>query len=106
MSSLLALSAAGCKSLEEPGAYGAGFTHRRSAAEEPDHGLAAAGHAQLARAAQLASGLNDSQRRDVAGFLEHFRNTGMGNTRLVISVPAGSPNEGAATRHDDRRARA
>ena len=31
-------------------------------------------------------------------FSNHFRNTGMGNTRLVISVPAGSPNEGAATR--------
>ncbi len=95
--SLLALSAAGCKSLEEPGAYGAGFTIVDPLQKNPIMVTQQPATLNL-RVSRNASGLNDSQRRDVAGFLNHFRNTGMGNTRLVISVPAGSPNEGAATR--------
>jgi pilus assembly protein CpaD len=95
--SLLALSAAGCKSLEEPGAYGAGFTIVDPLQKNPIMVTQQPATLNL-RVPRNASGLNDSQRRDVAGFLNHFRNTGMGNTRIVISVPAGSPNEGAATR--------
>lgn len=95
--SLLALLAAGCKSLEEPGAYGAGFTIVDPLQKNPIMVTQQPATLNL-RVSRNASGLNDSQRRDVAGFLNHFRNTGMGNTRLVISVPAGSPNEGAATR--------
>ncbi|MET0193715.1 MAG: CpaD family pilus assembly protein [Hyphomicrobiaceae bacterium] len=95
--SLLALSAAGCKALEEPGAYGAGFTIVDPLQKNPIMVSQQPATLNL-RVSRNASGLNDSQRRDVAGFLNHFRNTGMGNTRLVISVPAGSPNEGAATR--------
>jgi pilus assembly protein CpaD len=95
--SLLALSAAGCKSLDEPGVYGAGFTIVDPLQKNPIMVSQQPATLNL-RVPRNASGLSDSQRRDVAGFLHHFRNTGMGNTRLVISVPAGSPNEAAAMR--------
>jgi pilus assembly protein CpaD len=95
--SLLALSAAGCKSLEEPGVYSAGFTIVDPLEKNPIMVSQQPATLNL-RVPRNASGLSDSQRRDVAGFLHHFRNTGMGNTRLVISVPAGAPNEAAANR--------
>lgn len=95
--SLLALTAAGCKSLEEPGAYGAGFTIVDPLQKNPIMVTQQPATLNL-KVPRNAAGLNDSQRRDVAGFLHHFRNTGMANTRLVISMPAGSPNEAAAVR--------
>ena len=95
--SLLVLALAGCKSIEEPGAYVAGWTlidanqrHPIMVSQQP---------ATLSvRVPRGSQGLNESQRRQVAGFLEHYRNAGMSNSRLVIGVPAGAPNETAAMR--------
>jgi pilus assembly protein CpaD len=95
--SLLALMATGCKGLDEPGVYGAGFTIVDPLQKNPIMVSQQPATLNL-RVPRNASGLNEGQRREVAGFLHHFRNTGMGNTRLVISVPAGSPNEGASMR--------
>jgi pilus assembly protein CpaD len=95
--SLCALAVAGCKSIEEPGAYVAGFTltdpsqrHPIMVSQQP-----ATMNLRIARGSQ---GLTDAQARQVGGFLEHYRNVGMGNTRLVIGVPAGGANESAALR--------
>jgi pilus assembly protein CpaD len=95
--SLLALTLAGCKSLEEPGAYVAGWTltdpsqrHPIMVSQKP-----ATTNVRIARGSH---GLTEAQARQVAGFLEHYRNAGMNNSRLVIGVPAGGPNESAAVR--------
>jgi pilus assembly protein CpaD len=97
VASLLALSLAGCKSIEEPGAYVAGWTliepsqrHPIMVSQQP-----ATMNVRIARGSQ---GLTESQARQVAGFLEHYRIAGIGNSRLVIGVPAGGPNESAAMR--------
>jgi pilus assembly protein CpaD len=95
--SLLVLALAGCKSIEEPGAYVAGWTlidanqrHPIMVSQQP-----ATLNVRVPRGSQ---GLTEAQRGQVAGFLEHYRNAGMGNSRLVIGVPAGAPNETAAMR--------
>jgi pilus assembly protein CpaD len=95
--SLLVLALAGCKSIEEPGAYVAGWTlidanqrHPIMVSQQP-----ATLNVRVPRGSQ---GLTEAQRSQVAGFLEHYRNAGMGNSRLVIGVPAGAPNETAAMR--------
>ena len=95
--SLLALALAGCKSLEEPGAYIAGYNIVDPLQKNPIMVSQQPNTLNL-RVPRGSQGLSDSQRREVAGFLEHFRNTGMGNSRLVVGVPAGSPNESAAMR--------
>ena len=92
---LLALAA--CKSTEEPGAYLAGYTLTDPDQRNPI--MVSQRPATLnVRVARGSQGLTEGQRRQVAGFLEHYRNAGMSNSRLVIGVPAGSPNETAAMR--------
>jgi pilus assembly protein CpaD len=97
VSSPLALALAGCKSLDEPGAYIAGYNIVDPSQKNPIMVSQQPATLNL-RVPRGSQGLSDSQRREVAGFLEHFRNTGMGNSRLVVGVPAGSPNESAAMR--------
>jgi pilus assembly protein CpaD len=95
--SLLSLTVVGCKAIEEPGAYVAGWT--LTAPDQRHPIMVSQRPATLSlRVPRGSGGLTDSQRGEVAGFLDHFRNAGMGNSRLVIGVPAGSPNEGAAMR--------
>lgn len=95
--SLLVLALAGCKTIDEPGAYSAGLTLADPAQINPI--MVSQRPATLnIRIARGSQGLTEEQRRQVAGFLEHFRSAGMSNSRIVIGVPAGSPNESSAMR--------
>jgi len=95
--SLAALAVTGCKSLEEPGAHVAGFTlvepsqrHPIMVSQQPS--------TLTLRVARGSEGLTASQRSEVAQFVSHYRSTDAGNSKLVITVPGGSPNEAAAAR--------
>ena len=93
--SLMAVMLTGCKTLEDPGAHTAGFTlidptqrHPIMVSQQPT--------TVNVRVARGSQGLTPAQRAQVAGFLERYRATDAGNSKLVIAVPSGSPNEGAA----------
>lgn len=92
--SLMAMSLAGCKTLEDPGAHTAGFTlvdptqrHPIMVSQQPS-----TTNINVARGSQ---GLTSSQRAQIMSFLQHYRATDAGNSKLVIAVPSGSPNESA-----------
>jgi pilus biogenesis lipoprotein CpaD len=95
--SLLALVVAGCKTTGEPGAYVAGWTlidpaqrHPIMVSEQPA--------TMTTRIPRGSSGLTGPQKEQVAKFLERYRASDAGNSKLVIFVPTGSPNESAAVR--------
>ena len=100
--SLLAVTLAGCKTLDDPGAHVAGWTlvdptqrHPIMVSQQPT--------TVNVRVARGSQGLTPAQRGQVAGFLERYRATDAGNSKLVIAVPSGSPNEsrgGARGRRD------
>lgn len=95
---LLAPALAGCKTLdEEPGAHVAGWTlidpaqrHPIMVSEKPT--------VMSIRIPRASQGLTPSQKAQVADFLERFRASDADNSKLVIFVPSGSPNESAAVR--------
>jgi pilus assembly protein CpaD len=93
--SLLALALAGCKTLDEPGAHVAGWTivdptqrHPIMVSQQPS--------TMNVRVARGSQGLTPAQKGQVASFLERYRSSDAGNSKLVIAVPSGSPNESAA----------
>jgi pilus assembly protein CpaD len=96
--SLLALALAGCKTLDdEPGAHVAGWTivdptqrHPIMVSQQPS--------TMTVRVARGSQGLTPAQKGQVATFLERYRVADSGNSKLVIAVPSGSPNESAAVR--------
>jgi len=95
--SLLAAALAGCKTLEEPGAHVAGFTiidpsqrHPIMVSQQPS--------SMSVRVARGSQGLTPAQQAKVAAFLERYRASDAGNSKLVISVPSGTANETAAVR--------
>jgi pilus assembly protein CpaD len=92
--SLLAMTLAGCQGLEDPGTHVAGFTlidpterHPIMVSQQP-----ATTSIHVAHGSQ---GLTPAQKAHVAGFLQRYRATDAGNSKLVIAVPSGSPNESA-----------
>ena len=95
--SLLTLALAGCKTLDEPGGHVAGWTivdpsqrHPIMVSQQPS--------TLTVRVARGSQGLTPPQKGQVAGFLERYRASDAGNSKLVIAVPSGSPNESAAVR--------
>ena len=96
--SLLALALAGCKTLDdEPGAHVAGWTlidatqrHPIMVSQQPS--------TMTLRVARGSQGLTPAQKGQIATFLERYRVADAGNSKLVIAVPSGSPNESAAVR--------
>lgn len=95
--SLLALAVTGCKTLEEPGGHAAGFAIIDPSERHPI--MVSQQPATLnVRVARGSYGLTPAQKGQIAGFLERFRTADAGNSRLVIGVPSGSPNETAAMR--------
>lgn len=94
---LCATTLAGCKSLQEPGGHLAGY-----AIVDPNERNPIMVSQQPATMnlsiAPGAPGLSPSQRSQVVGFLQHFRAADAGNSKLVITVPSGGPNEGSAMR--------
>ncbi len=95
--SMLALALAGCKTLDEPGAHVAGFAIIEPSQRPPIMVSQQPATTSL-RVARGSRGLTPAQREQVAHFLERYRVTDAGNSKLVIAVPAGSPNETAAVR--------
>jgi pilus assembly protein CpaD len=92
---LLAFSVTGCRSLEDPGAHVAGFTlvdatqrHPIMVSQQPT--------TTVVHVARGSEGLSPGQKAQVSGFLQHYRATDAGNSKLIISVPSGTPNESAA----------
>lgn len=86
---------AGCRHGEEPTGHVAGWTlvdpsqrHPIIVAQKPA--------TMTVRVARGSSGLSPGQRAQVADFLARFRVADAGNSKLVISVPSGAPNEIAA----------
>ena len=92
---LLTMMLVGCKALEDPGAHTAGFTLIDPTQRHPIMVSQQPATVNL-RVAPGSQGLTPAQRANVAGFLERYRATDAGNSKLVIAVPSGSPNEGAA----------
>jgi len=95
VASLLALGVTGCKTIEEPGAHVAGWTlidpsqrHPIMVSQQPA--------SMLVRIARGSHGLAPGQKAQVATFLDRYRASDAGNSKLVIAVPSGSPNESAA----------
>jgi pilus assembly protein CpaD len=99
--SLLALALTGCKTLDdEPGVHVSGWTlidpaqrHPIMVSEKPS--------TMSVRVARGSQGLTPAQKGQVASFLERFRTSDAGNSKLVIAVPSGTPNETAAVRAVD-----
>ena len=97
---LVALAAAvlvGCRGREEAGAQVAGWSLVDSSQRHPI--LVSQQPATLnIRIPSGATGLSPSQAAQASDFLGRYRAKDSGNSKLVIGVPSGSPNEGAAMR--------
>ncbi|MEL6373887.1 MAG: CpaD family pilus assembly protein [Pseudomonadota bacterium] len=91
---ILAVGLAGCKSLEDPGNVHSWTLvdpterHPIMVQQKP-----ARLHLKVPRGQH---GLRPHQRARVANFLAHFRGAALANSKLVVAVPSGSPNEVAA----------
>lgn len=97
MVSIVALALAGCRMAEEPGAHVAGWTLVDASQRHPI--LVSQQPATLSiRVSSGAHGLSPGQAAQISDFLARYRGTDSGNSKLVIAVPSGSPNEGAAMR--------
>ena len=94
---LVAVSLFGCQAREETGAHVAGWSLVDSSQRHPI--LVSQQPATLnIRVAMGAHGLSDGQAAQVSDFLARYRSKDSGNSKLVIAVPSGSPNESAAMR--------
>ena len=92
--SAVALTMAGCKTIEDPTRV-AGWTlidssqrHPILVSQEPT--------TQLIRIGRGSNGMSSAQRAQLANFADHYRATDSGNSRLVVSVPSGAANEVSA----------
>jgi pilus assembly protein CpaD len=95
--SLIALALAGCKHGDEPGGHVAGWTLVDASQRHPIM-VSQRPTSTSVRVVRGSHGLSPAQKAHVADFLGHFRATDQGNSRLVITVPSGSPNESEAVR--------
>jgi pilus assembly protein CpaD len=92
-----ALALAGCEHLDDKPSHTAGWTLLEPSQRHPilvsqqQQGM----NLQVPR---NQHGLTSSQRAQLYGFLEKYRSMDGGNSKVVISVPAGSANEVAAMR--------
>jgi len=94
VASAMALALAGCKTTEDPTRV-AGWTlvdssqrHPILVSQEPT--------THLIRVRNGGNGLTSSQRGQLVNFINHYRATDAGNSRLIVSVPSGAANEVAA----------
>jgi pilus assembly protein CpaD len=95
--SFVALALFGCRGREETGAHVAGWSLVDASQRHPI--LVSQQPATLSiRIASGAHGLSDGQAAQVSDFLARYRSKDSGNSKLVIAVPTGSPNESAAMR--------
>ena len=103
LAATLALTLAGCKTLEE-GTRVAGWELTDPLQRHPILVSQTPETLNIA-VPRGANGLSPSQRSDVLGFSHQARASDAGNSRLVIAAPSGSSNETAAidSRSRDRR---
>ncbi len=95
--SLAAVALVGCRTVEETGAHVAGWSIIDASQRHPI--LVSQQPATLnIRVGSGAQGLSGSQVGQVSDFLARYRAMDSGNSKLVIAVPSGSANEGAAMR--------
>lgn len=95
--SLVAVALGGCQGREEVGAQVAGWSLVDSSQRHPI--LVSQQPATLTiRVSSNAQGLSEGQAAQVSDFLARYRAKDSGNSKLVIAVPSGSPNESAAMR--------
>jgi len=95
--SLVAVTLFGCRGREETGAHVAGWSLVDASQRHPI--LVSQQPATLnIRVASGAHGLSPAQTTQISDFLARYRSKDSGNSKLVIAVPSGSPNEGAAVR--------
>ncbi len=95
--SLVAVSLFGCRTTDDTGAHVAGWTLVDSSQRNPI--IVSQQPATLSiRVPSGSQGLSASQTAQVSEFLAHYRRLDSGNSKLVIAVPSGSPNESAAMR--------
>jgi hypothetical protein len=95
--SMLALAAlAGCRA-HEPGSHVAGWVLVDSAQRHPIL-VSQQPSTMNIRVSSGAAGLSPGQAAQLSDFLARYRNRDSGNSKLVIAVPTGSPNEGASMR--------
>jgi pilus assembly protein CpaD len=92
---LLGSALGACKSLEEPGTFPAAYTLLDPSQKHPIMVSQQPTTMRLS-VARGALGLTPAQRAEVADFLGHYRATDAGNSKLLIAVPSGTPNESAA----------
>ena len=94
---LVALVLVGCRGREEMGAQVAGWSVVDATQRHPI--LVSQQPATLnIRVPASSHGLSPSQAAQVSDFLGRYRAKDSGNSKLVIGVPSGSPNESAAMR--------
>jgi pilus assembly protein CpaD len=95
--SLVAVSLFGCRTTDDTGAHVAGWTLVDASQRNPI--IVSQQPATLSiRVPSGSQGLSPSQTAQVSEFLAHYRRLDSGNSKLVIAVPSGSPNETAAMR--------
>jgi pilus assembly protein CpaD len=95
--SLAAVALAGCRTVEETGAHVAGWSIIDASQRHPI--LVSQQPATLnIRVGSGAQGLSGAQVGQLSDFLARYRAMDSGNSKLVIAVPSGSANEGAAMR--------
>jgi pilus assembly protein CpaD len=93
--SVLALGLAGCEHLEDKPSHSAGWSLLEPSQRHPII-VSQQPHNMSVRVARGASGLAPHQRAELYNFLTKYRAQDGGNSKIVISVPAGSANEVAA----------
>jgi pilus assembly protein CpaD len=95
--SLVAVSLFGCRTTDDTGAHVAGWTLVDASQRHPI--IVSQQPATLTiRVPSGSQGLSPAQTAQVSEFLAHYRRLDSGNSKLVIAVPSGSPNESAAMR--------
>ncbi len=93
--SSLGLTLAGCETLYDKPSQSAGWTLLEPTQRHPIM-VSQKPHTMSLRVPRGQNGLSPSQRAQLYNFVEKYRATDSGNSKLVISVPAGSPNETAS----------
>ena len=91
----LSTALAGCEALDEKPSHSAGWTLLDTTQRHPIL-VQQQPHAMSLRVARGQLGLAPSQRAQLYNFLEKYRANDSGNSKLVVSVPAGSANEVAS----------
>lgn len=93
----IALSVGACRPGEEPGGHVAGWAMIDPSQRHPIVVSQQPANMNI-KVARGAHGLTPHQRSSIIDFLNKYRGSDQGNSKISVSVPSGSPNEVAALR--------